>query len=178
MESFICKRFSDYNQSKSPQGNPKPWPNTEADMSEISPEHLPNLRQEKLSSTLVGQHLDALVLNPGPSLTYLTGLHFHLMERPVVAIFIPHSPPTIVLPELETAKVAGLPYEVLVFPYGEDPDAWSGVFHQAALAQFVHHRSVRRRVPHQHHDGQRPRCGLKPLGHGPFFRIQLQTLHR
>ena len=63
-------------------------------MSEISPEHLPNLRQEKLSSTLVGQQLDALALNPGPSLTYLTGLHFHLMERPVVAIFTPHSPPT------------------------------------------------------------------------------------
>ena len=31
--------------------------------------------------------LDLLVLNPSPTLTYLTGLHFHLMERPVVAFF-------------------------------------------------------------------------------------------
>ena len=26
--------------------------------------------------------LDGFVLNPGPSLAYLTGLNFHLMERP------------------------------------------------------------------------------------------------
>jgi Xaa-Pro dipeptidase len=31
-------------------------------------------------------HLDCVALNPGPSLRYLTGLSFHLMERPVVVL--------------------------------------------------------------------------------------------
>ena len=41
-------------------------------------------RQRKLAAALRKHDLDAIALNPGPSLTYLTGLHFHLSERPVV----------------------------------------------------------------------------------------------
>ena len=59
------------------------------------------IRHERLSKALTDANLDALVLNPSPSLTYLTGLHFHLSERPVVGIFTPGGKPVLVLPELE-----------------------------------------------------------------------------
>ena len=41
-------------------------------------------RQNKLFVALRTMGLEALVLNPGPSLFYLTGLRFHLSERPAV----------------------------------------------------------------------------------------------
>lgn len=56
-------------------------------------------RQAKLSAALRQANLPALVLNPGPSLTYLTGLHFHLSERPVLVIFQPDQAPVIILPQ-------------------------------------------------------------------------------
>jgi len=76
--------------------------------------------------------LDALALNPGPTLTYLTGLHFHLMERPTVIVFTASGSAQIVLPELEAAKLSGLPYRLDASTYGEDPSTWAGVF-QAGL---------------------------------------------
>jgi Xaa-Pro dipeptidase len=78
--------------------------------------------------------LDAVILNPGPTLTYLTGLHFHLMERPVVLLFAKDQDPAIVLPELELQKVMSLPYELQVFSYPENPSEWDGAFRKAVQA--------------------------------------------
>ena len=50
-------------------------------------------RQQKLEQILHEQHIDGLALNAGPSLTYLTGLHFHLSERPVVLLLVPGRAP-------------------------------------------------------------------------------------
>jgi Xaa-Pro dipeptidase len=75
--------------------------------------------------------LAAVAVNAGPSLTYLTGLHFHLMERPVVIVFTPDHLPTIILPELEQVKLDDLRFPVQAFAYGENPDDWGRVFHQA-----------------------------------------------
>jgi len=91
-------------------------------------------RLSKLFESLRTSGLDALVLNAGPSLVYLTGLHFHLSERPVVALFTADQEPVIVLPELEMLKVTGLPYEIKAFPYGENPADWDGVFRKAVIA--------------------------------------------
>ncbi|MGI9174165.1 MAG: M24 family metallopeptidase [Rhodothermales bacterium] len=88
-------------------------------------------RHERLEASLRESGLAALALNPGPTLRYLTGLDFHLMERPVVAFFAPDVPPTLVLPELETGKLANLPFDLEAFPYGEDPDVWPSVFQKA-----------------------------------------------
>lgn len=88
-----------------------------------------NNRLERLSAALRAQGLEALLLNPCPSLTYLTGLHFHLMERPVAALFTANEMPVIILPELEMLKVEGM--KVRAHPYGEDPATWGGVFRQA-----------------------------------------------
>ena len=89
-------------------------------------------RLDRLNDALRTSALDAVILNPGPTLTHLTGLHFHLMERPVVLMFAKDQEPAIVLPELELQKVASLPYKLQVFAYPENPSEWDGVFRRAA----------------------------------------------
>lgn len=88
-------------------------------------------RISKLTEILKTSSLDALALNAGPSLVYLTGLHFHLSERPVVVLFTSGNDPVIILPELEMLKLSGLRYEIKAFPYGENPVDWEGVFRNA-----------------------------------------------
>jgi len=88
-------------------------------------------RIEKTQLALQSSKLDALVLNPGPSMVYTAGLHFHLMERPVVIIFTKNQIPVIVLPELEQQKLVDLSYAIQGFPYGEKPDEWQQVFNNA-----------------------------------------------
>ncbi len=90
-------------------------------------------RISKLRNALQKAGLDALALNPSPSLTYLTGLHFHLMERPVVALFTAAGRVGLILPELELPKVADRA-EIEPFPYGEDPSTWGNAFRRAAEA--------------------------------------------
>ena len=89
------------------------------------------IRLEKLYTALQASQLDALALNPGPTLTYLSGLSFHLMERPVVMLFAPGKDPALVLPELEMLKVDELPYPAQAFPYSEDPSSWDAAFGSA-----------------------------------------------
>ena len=91
-------------------------------------------RFDKLNASLQAYDLDAVILNPCPTLTYLTGLHFHLMERPVVFLFAKDQTPAIVLPELELQKVASLPYELQVFAYPENPAEWGTCFRKATQA--------------------------------------------
>ncbi len=89
-------------------------------------------RLAKLKNLFRTTGLDGLVLNPGPSLVYMTGLHFHLSERPVVVFFMPDTSLLIVLPELEQEKLKRLPFEIEAFPYGEDPMQWGDSFRKAA----------------------------------------------
>jgi Xaa-Pro dipeptidase len=88
-----------------------------------------------LTASLRASGLDAIVLNPGPTLKYLTGLNFHLMERPVVLLVATGQEPVIVLPELELPKVKLLPYKAKAFAYGENPSEWDNAFRSAA--QFL-----------------------------------------
>lgn len=89
-------------------------------------------RLEKLYRAMDQAGLQAAALNPGPTLTYLTGLGFHLMERPVVLFLVPGRDPALVLPQLELPKLEAIPYRVQAFPYGEDPSTWDEVFRKAA----------------------------------------------
>ena len=80
--------------------------------------------------------LDAVALNPGPSLTYLTGLHLHLMERPTVAIFPREGKPA---PWSCPSWKPGKPASCLTstgagFTFGDNPAGWAGVYRQAANA--------------------------------------------
>ncbi len=91
-------------------------------------------RLNNLTASLRTSGLDAVILNPGPTLKYLTGLNFHLMERPVVLFVAPDKDPVLVLPELELPKVDLFPYKVQAFAYGENPSEWDNVFRNAAQA--------------------------------------------
>jgi len=91
-------------------------------------------RLDKLTASLRNSNLDAVVLNPGPTLKYLTNLNFHLMERPVVLFVAPNHEPVIVLPELELPKVNLFLYQVQAFAYGENPAGWDDAFRNAAQA--------------------------------------------
>lgn len=91
-------------------------------------------RLDKLNASLSTGGLDSVILNPGPTLSYLTGLNFHLMERPVVLLVAQDQVPAIVIPELESLKVANLPYQLQVFSYPEDPSEWDNAFRKATQA--------------------------------------------
>ena len=91
-------------------------------------------RFDKLNASLRTSDLDAVILNPGPTLKYLSGLNFHLMERPVVLLFAKDQDPAIVLPELELQKTVSLPYKLQVFAYSENPSEWDNAFRKATQA--------------------------------------------
>ena len=99
-------------------------------------------RLEKLYKAMEKFHMDAIAVNPGPSLTYMTGLNFHLMERPVVMLFSPGKDPAIILPELEILKLENLPYKVQSFPYGENPAEWINAFISGIKALNIDHCSI------------------------------------
>ena len=103
-------------------------------MSESHLEANYSMRQSRLAQALRAANLEAMVLNAGPSMTYLTGLHVHLSERPVVGLFTPDLSPVIILPELESGKLSNLPYPVQSFEYGEDPGTWQAVFQEGIQA--------------------------------------------
>jgi len=88
---------------------------------------------QKLRRLLEESQLDALVLNPGPSLTYLTRLDFHLMERPVLTLFT-RDEVQIVLPKLELAKLNGLDFDIQFSAYADDPATWQSAFNESFSA--------------------------------------------
>jgi Xaa-Pro dipeptidase len=88
-------------------------------------------RLSRLDNLMVSNKIDAIVLNPGPSLVYLTGLHFHLMERPTVFVYQRGEAPLLIVPELESAKLANISISLKVHTFGDDPATWQGVFDQA-----------------------------------------------
>lgn len=91
-------------------------------------------RLDKLTASLRTSNLDAVILNPGPTLKYLTGINFHLMERPVVLFVAQGKDPVLVLPELELPKLDLFPYKVQGVAYGENPLEWDEAFRKAAQA--------------------------------------------
>jgi Xaa-Pro dipeptidase len=99
-------------------------------------------RLDKLASILAASNLDAVAINPGPTLTYLTGLHFHLMERPVVLLVAPGRDPVLILPEMESAKLENLPYTLQPFTYSENPDEWARAFQQGVAALGLNGKAI------------------------------------
>lgn len=99
-------------------------------------------RQSKLASALDHYGLHALVVNPGPTLYYLTGLTFHLSERPVIFGFAGEHPPVVVLPELEKGKLSAAEFDLRAHTYGEDPSTWERVFRNFASEARIDFRRV------------------------------------
>lgn len=88
-------------------------------------------RQQKVLKALTERGFDGLALNAGPSLAYFSGLHFHLMERPVVLFLVAGKKPCIVLPELEEPKLEALEFACRPFSYPDNPAHWQATFDMA-----------------------------------------------
>jgi Xaa-Pro dipeptidase len=91
-------------------------------------------RVKKVQDLISEKKLDAFAIIPSPTMFYLTGLSFHLMERPVVAIFLPTEQPILILPNLELAKAEGTPIDFDFSVYGEDEKSRTRAFERAASA--------------------------------------------
>ncbi len=77
-------------------------------------------RIARLRQTMEAKNLNALALLPGASMFFLTGLSFHLLERPIVGFFSTRHNPLFIVPELERSKVEKSPLEMDILHYGED----------------------------------------------------------
>ena len=97
---------------------------------------------EKLYKAMDASKLDSIVINPGPTLSYLTGLSFHISERPVVIFFTPGKDPAIILPDLETPKLGHTPFEMQAFPYSELPGEWPKAFEKGIQAHRIKNKSI------------------------------------
>ena len=98
-------------------------------------------RLSRLIERATAHGLDALALVPGPNLFYLTGLSFHLSERPIVALLPVDAPPVIVLPALEAVKVEQTTVVLDVFPY-TDEEGYTPAFQSACAALVLADSSI------------------------------------
>ncbi len=74
---------------------------------------------------------DAIAIVPGPNMVYFTGLHFHLSERPIIAIFTPDGHLSVIIPELEIPKLDARS-DLEARPFGwTDKDGYEGAFADA-----------------------------------------------
>ena len=89
-------------------------------------------RLSKLFSLLEESQLEAVALNPGPTMTYLTGLSFHLSERPTVLLAARGAAPVLILPDLERSKASLSAIPLECFSYSDDPATWQAAFKKAA----------------------------------------------
>jgi Xaa-Pro dipeptidase len=88
-------------------------------------------RWDRLREEMAREGLELLALVPGANLFYLTGLHFHRMERPIVALLPREGEPALILPafEVEKAQGASIPWRLFSYTDAEGP---TSAFHAAA----------------------------------------------
>ena len=77
--------------------------------------------------------LGALSFVPGPNFLYLTGLHFHLMERPTVLFVTAEGGMLAIMPELERSKWSEAFPDAQTF-YWQDSDGYDQAFADCADA--------------------------------------------
>lgn len=99
-------------------------------------------RLEKLLDLMAIQNLDAIALNPGCNMRYLTNLDFHLMERPTILLIRHDGEMAFVLPILEASRAEKSFSKKHLFTYGDNPATWDNVFTSA----FTHLRLGKSRV--------------------------------
>jgi Xaa-Pro dipeptidase len=77
-------------------------------------------RMKQLDRLLSDRAFDLIILLPGSNLNYLTGLTFHLMERPIIMFVAPGIKPILIVPELERIKVETSNQDFALFAYGDE----------------------------------------------------------
>ena len=90
-------------------------------------------RLSRLHTSLSAAQLDMLALTPGPSLTYFSGIHSHLSERPILLFLTGRADDSaVIIPVLEAIKAeqAGIAAD-RIFAW-RDEDGYQTAFAQAA----------------------------------------------
>ena len=91
-------------------------------------------RLERLRTLGQQRDLDAVALVPGANMVYFTGLHFHLSERPTIALVLSGGGTAFIVPQLEVSKVEASRdvLDVREMFVWSDTDGYEGAFQQAA----------------------------------------------
>ena len=90
-------------------------------------------RRHRLAALAKAQGLGAVAFVPGANFTYLTGLHFHLMERPTLLFITADGQILGIIPELERQKWSATFPDAETF-YWQDADGYQIAFASAAEA--------------------------------------------
>ena len=98
-------------------------------------------RIEKLIQQLDNSHIDLIAINASQSLTYFTGLHFHVSERPTILLVGKGKAPAFIFPEFEYEKVNNAAFDIALFAYPENPSTWRNIF-KKALRYFKGNQSM------------------------------------
>ena len=88
-------------------------------------------RLERVCALMRDHKIQALAVNAGSDLKYLTGLDFHLSERPAILIMTAQGEGAFIFPEFEKDKAAQSQIPAKAFPYPEDPKLWPAVAEKA-----------------------------------------------
>lgn len=86
---------------------------------------MPSNRLERFCTLMQAHNIPALAINAGHNLLYLTGLDFHLSERPAILLLTADTKAAFVFPEFEKDKVQQSKIPLAAFPYTEDVQSWS-----------------------------------------------------
>lgn len=90
-------------------------------------------RRHRLSQIAATQGFGAIAFVPGANFSYLTGLHFHLMERPTLLFITAANQILGIIPELEREKWSHTFPQAQTF-YWQDSDGYQAAFAGAAEA--------------------------------------------
>ncbi len=88
-------------------------------------------RQIRLRERMGELGIGAVALIPGPNFLYLTGLSFHVSERPILLLLWAQGPPTLISPAFERGKAERAQFAVQHISYSEDPDSQAAAFSEA-----------------------------------------------
>lgn len=80
-------------------------------------------RIAKLLQLAMQSQLDAVAIMPGPNMQYFSGLHFHLSERPMLALFPVTGQPALICPAFEATKTqrSASAWQLFTYIDGQDP---------------------------------------------------------
>lgn len=90
-----------------------------------------NKEFNKLLNLMENSAINLIALNPGVDMFFLTGLNFHLMERPVLLLIKSNGEKCIVLPDLERSRAEAVFPPENVISYPDDPEKWAEAFKKA-----------------------------------------------
>ncbi len=98
-------------------------------------------RLSRLIEAASASGFDALAVMPGPNLFYLTGMSFHLSERPALLLIPLNRTPALVAPGFEAVKADEAPLEIERFTY-TDEEGYEPAFRRACDGLNLAQRTI------------------------------------